>query len=175
MLVVFVAVALTSAPRQIPTLGSYAVVLTWPPGMNDLDLYVRDPAGAICFFGNMQIDELQLEHDDLGTSATSYGGGKPNEERTVLRGTTTGQYVVNVHLYHRGQGTAPIPAIVSLWDLRGSDRVIQSRTVRVTHAGDERTAFRFTLDARGDVTGYSFVPVSLVQPTTTAGARVAGG
>jgi hypothetical protein len=43
LLVVFVAVALTSSPPQVKTYGDYAVVITWPKGQNDVDLYLRDP------------------------------------------------------------------------------------------------------------------------------------
>jgi hypothetical protein len=93
----------------VKTYGSYAVEITWPSGANDVDLYVRDPAGAVCYFADMQVDQMQLEHDDLGTGQTGYGHGKSNEERTVLRGTTPGQYVVDTHLFSRGAGTAPIP------------------------------------------------------------------
>jgi hypothetical protein len=170
LLVVFVAVALTSQPPQVKTYGSYALVMTWPVGYNDVDLYVRDPRGAVCYFQNMQVDEMQLEHDDLGTAGTSYGKGKLNEERTVIRGTTPGQYVVDNHLYDRGEGTAPIPVTTQLWDLQGDDRLLKTRVVYVTHTGDERTSFRFTLDDAGNVTGYSSVPVSLVSRTTKAGS-----
>jgi hypothetical protein len=171
LLVVFVAVALTSRPPQVKTYGSYAVSIQWPSGPNDVDLYVRDPAGAICYFRDMQVDQMQLEHDDLGTLQTGYGKGKPNEERTVLRGTTPGEYVVDAHLFSRGVGTAPIPVSVQLWDLQGDDRLVKSRTVYVTHTGDMRTPFRFTVDAAGATTGFSYVPVNLMQPTTTyAGA-----
>src|SRR5262249_36370334 len=88
LLVVFVAVALTSAPRQLKTYGSYAVVVTWPAGDNDVDLYVRDPQGGICFFAKPQVDQMQLEHDDLGALGTNYGRRTTNQERTVLRETT---------------------------------------------------------------------------------------
>jgi hypothetical protein len=169
LLVVFVAVAVTSRPPQVKTYGSYAVTVTWPAGPNDVDLYVRDPAGAVCYFQNMQADDMQLEHDDLGTAATSYGSRAPNEERTVIRGTSPGQYVVSTHLYARGQGDAPIPVDVQLWDLQGDDRVLKDRTVYLTHAGDQRMPFRFTLDVNGNVTGYSEVPVNLVGPSTNFG------
>jgi hypothetical protein len=115
----------------------------------------------------MQVDQMQLEHDDLGTQATGYGRGTRNVERTVLRGTTPGQYVVNTHLFSRSSGTAPIPVSVQLWDLQGDDRLLKTRTVYLTHAGDEQTPFRFTVDSAGGTTGFSYVPVSLLQPTTT--------
>jgi hypothetical protein len=169
LLVVFVAVAMTSRPPQVKTFGSYAVVITWPSGPDDVDLYVRDPAGAIAFFGRTQIDQLQLEHDDLGTKTTSYGRDKANEERTIIRSATPGQWVVDTHLYRRtpGTGSTPIPVTVSLWDLRSEDHLLEQRRVTLVHQGDERTPFRFTIDARGNVAGYSFVPVGLVQSSTT--------
>jgi hypothetical protein len=166
--VVFVAVAMTSRPPQVKTYGSYAVVITWPSGRDDVDLYVRDPAGAISFFGRTQVDQMQLEHDDLGTKTTNYGPGKQNEERTIIRSAMPGQWVVDTHLYRRtpSTGTAAIPVTVSLWDLRAQDHLLEQRRVTLVHQGDERTPFRFTVDARGNVTGYSFVPMSLVQRST---------
>jgi hypothetical protein len=170
LLVVFVAVALTSSKPEIQTLGSYAVVMTWPAGNNDVDLYVRDPSNQIAYFDDMQVGEMQLEHDDLGTRGTTYGKGKPNEERTIIRSASPGQWVVDTHLYRRGQSAGPIPVVVSLWDLQGQDRVLEHRTVYLTRQGDERTPFSFTVDARGNVTGYSFTPISLISSTTNFAA-----
>ena len=167
LLVVFVAVALTSARPQVKTYGSYAVVMTWAHDDNDVDLYVRDPAGSIAFSARPQVGEMQLEHDDLGTAATGYGKGKQNVERTVIRTATPGQWVVDAHLYRRRTGTAPIPVTVSLWDLRAEDHVVKTRVIYLTRTGDERTPFRFTLGAAGEVTGYSYVPVSLTSTTTS--------
>ena len=167
MLIVFVAVALTSAPPQPKTYGEYAVVITWPKGKNDVDLYVRDPAGAISFFARPQIDRMQLEHDDLGTMSSSYGRNHENAERTVLRSATPGQWVANVRLFMRSQGTTPIPVRVTLWDLRSEDHVVYSDQRDLTHTGDERTAFRFTLDHAGGVTTISHLPASLSSSTQT--------
>src|SRR5690242_17373239 len=83
LLVVFVAVAVTSAPPRVKTYGAYAIVITWPAGKNDVDLYLRDPQGAVSYFGRPQVDQMQLEHDDLGTRGTNYGNGRTNQERTV--------------------------------------------------------------------------------------------
>jgi hypothetical protein len=167
MLVVFVAVALTSAPPQVKTYGAYAVVVTWPAGHNDIDLYVRDPVGAISSFANPQVGQMQLEHDDLGTAGSNYGRSTPNQERTVLRSTTPGQWVANVRLFARHQGTQAIPVTVTLWDLRTQDRVVYTHATRLAHQGDERTAFRFTIDHTGRLSGISHVPVSLASSTTT--------
>jgi hypothetical protein len=167
LLVVFVAVALTSRPPQVKTYGTYAVVITWPKGKNDVDLYLRDPAGAVAYFARTQVDEMQLEHDDLGTKHTSYSGANVNQERTVIRAATPGQWVANINLFSRLQGSAPIPVRVTLWDLRKEDHVVYSDQRTVMHMGDERTAFRFTIDHAGNVSGISHLRVSLVSSTTT--------
>ena len=166
LLVVFVAVAVTSRPPQVKTYGSYAVVARWPAGSNDVDLYVRDPAGNLCYFHNTQAGQMQLEHDDLGTLASNYGNGRPNVERTVLRGTTPGQYVVGANFFLQRTPKGRIPVSVELWDLRGDDRVLKSRVVYVAHTGDQRTPFRFTVDASGRVTGFSYLAANLIGPTT---------
>jgi hypothetical protein len=167
LLVVFVAVALTSRPPQVKTYGAYAVVVTWPKGNNDVDLFVRDPGGAISFFGKPQVDQMQLEHDDLGTTSTAYAHTNENQERTVLRSATPGQWTANVLLYSRGQGSVPIPVGVTLWDLRNEDRMVYRNTRELTRKGDERTAFRFTIDPAGNVSGISHLPLSLLSTTTS--------
>jgi hypothetical protein len=166
LLVVFVAVALTSRPPQVKTYGAYAVVITWPKTHNDVDLYVRDPAGAISYFGRAQIDQMQLEHDDLAESKSGYASAKENQERTVVRSATPGQWIANVQLFARHEGSAAIPVSVALWDLRSEDRVAYSDTVRLTRTGDERTAFRFTIDRTGEVVHISHAPESLAWTTT---------
>jgi uncharacterized protein YfaP (DUF2135 family) len=167
MLVVFVAVALTSAPPQVKTYGNYAVVITWPSGKDDVDLYVRDPRGGVSYFRDPQVDQMQLEHDDLGTATTGYGRRILNQERTVLRTATPGQWIANVRLFGRARGTAPIPVTVALWDLRAQDHLVYSDMRSLMKTGDERTAFRFTIGRAGDVTGISHEPRSLSSPTTS--------
>src|SRR5262249_25244583 len=166
LLVVFVAVAVTSRPPQVKTYGSYAVVAHWPAGSDDVDLYVRDPSGHVCYFHDTQVGQMQLEHDDLGTHATNYGDGKPNVERTVLRGTTPGQYVVGTNFFLQRGPKGRIPVSVELWALRGNDRVLKSRPVSLTHTGDQRTPFRFTVDPSGRVTGFSYLPTDVIRPAT---------
>jgi hypothetical protein len=166
LLVVFVAVALTSKPPEVKTYGAYAVVITWPKGDNDVDLYVRNPEGAISYFGNPQVDEMQLEHDDLGKTKTAYAHSNENQERTVLRRATPGQWIANVFLYMRSPGPAPIPVAVTLWDIRAEDRPVYRTTLHLASRGDERTAFRFTIGAAGNLAGISHLRLSLASSTT---------
>ena len=169
LLVVFVAVALTSRPPQVKTYGAYAAVITWPKGDNDVDLFLRAPDGAVSYFGNTQTDQMQLEHDDRGTASTGYAHSNQNQERTVLRNASPGQWVANVLLYSRNRGSTPIPVEVTLWDLRNEDRVVYADKRELKDTGDERTAFGFTIDHGGDVSGISHPKVSLASRTTIYG------
>jgi hypothetical protein len=167
LLVVFVAVALTSSPPQVKTYGDYAVVITWPKGQNDVDLYLRDPSGETSYFEKPQVGAMQLEHDDLGTARTSYGRTKQHQERTVVRSAKPGQWIANVSLYSRDSGTNPIPVAVTLWDLRGNDRAVYSDTEDLSRQGEEKTAFRFTIDGSGKAGGISHLPMNLTSSTTS--------
>jgi hypothetical protein len=168
LLVVFVAVALTSSPPQVKTYGDYAVVITWPrTGHNDVDLYLRDPAGHTSYFEKPQAGSMQLEHDDLGTRDTSYKHAKQNQERTVIRSATPGQWIANVALYSRDPGANPIPVAITLWDLRGNDRVVYSDRRGLTEQGEEKTAFRFTIDSSGGAGEISHLSTSLMSSTTS--------
>src|SRR5215210_1842368 len=155
LVVVFVAVALISRPPQVKTYGAYAVVITWPKGRSDVDLYVRSPSGAISYFAEPQLDQMQLEHDDLGTGKTGYAHANENQERTVLRSAAPGQWVANVHLFSHGKGSGPIPVSVTLWNLRDEDRIVYTDKRELTRTGEEQTAFRFTVDRRGNLAGIS--------------------
>jgi hypothetical protein len=169
LVVVFVAVALTSRPPEVKTYGAYAVVVTWPKQAkdDDVDLYLRDPSGAISYFARPQVDEMQLEHDDRGTAKTGYAHVAENQERTVVRTATPGQWIANVHLFKRGQGPAPVPVVVTLWDLRSEDHAVYTNRRKLTSEGDEQTAFRFTIDHGGNAGGFSQLPLSLISPTTS--------
>src|SRR6185369_15744170 len=96
------------------------------------------------YYARAQVDEMQLEHDDLGTATTGYGHSNEDQERTVLRSATPGQWIANVRLYARAYGTTPISVAVTLWDLRSEDRIVYRDTRDLVHKGDEQTAFRFT-------------------------------
>ena len=136
LLVVFVAVSLLSRPPEVKTYGTFAVVAKWPAGDGDVDLYVRDPDGNLCYFHQPQAAQMHLEHDVLGTDDSGYGAGAENVERTVLRGTTPGEYVVGARLFLQARGAPRLPVAVELWNLQGDDRRLKARTVFVSRTGD---------------------------------------
>lgn len=163
LLFVFMVLALNVIQHKthVETFGQYAVMVTWPSSRHqDVDVYVRDPHGQIVFYNRLAAGSMQLEHDDQGTLETNYGHGT-DFERVVIRQPDAGEYTVNVHDY-TSYGTLPVDVMVELWRLRGDDAKLISQKVTLPNVGDERTAFRFRLDAQGDYAGSNRLQTSLL-------------
>lgn len=170
---IFLILALTASrtPPHIDTQGLYAVTAAWANGSNDdVDLYVRDPQGDICYFGQSSVGLMHLEQDDLGTGVTGtqvLPDGRTiisssNIERTVITGISPGEYTVNVHMYTKND-PGPTTVTVQVWALRGSDHVLLQRTVVLARTGDERTVWRFHLSPNGSVSDVNEIPAHLVK------------
>lgn len=88
--------------------AEYIVVIEWNHEYNDdIDLWIKDPAGNIVSFLTKSSGLMNLEKDDLGTSNDSIvtnGDTKTiflNREVVTLRGTIPGEYEVMAHVYNR--------------------------------------------------------------------------
>lgn len=167
-------IAVTESPVQktptAPTLGYFAITQTTPNGNpNDVDLYVRDPKGNTAYFNAMSVGLMNLEFDVIEgvTDAQGHGfaGDKCDCERTILRGIVPGEYIVDVQMY-LNQTSRSEPVTVALWSLARAHAII-TKTVTLGQSGDWKTAFRFTLDAAGNVTSTSTLPLDIVNPTQT--------
>lgn len=167
LLMVFVVFAvlekLVTVPPSIQTYGMYAVVVTWPAKNNDdIDTYVLDPQGNVAWFGNVNAGYMHLEHDDLGTVQSKYGGQVLNEERVVIRQVAVGEYIVNIHCYSKNS-VGVVPVTIELYKLLGADKLITTTTVVISQPSQERTAFRFSLNSSGTVTGMNHLSRLLVS------------
>ena len=143
---------------SVTTYGQYAVTMTSKTS-DDLDLYVRDPAGDVAWYGSLQAGALSLEHDQIPGITDPAKAGV--HELTVIRESNPGEYVANVDVYG---GDKPAEATVEVWDLRGiHKRMILSRTVRVHFPGQQVTAFRWRLNGDGNLAGHDTLPANLLR------------
>lgn len=144
--------------------GEYLISVKWAPELaDDVDTYVMDPAGNIVFFKRREDGLMHLDRDDLGvlSDVTHDAEGNrvvviKNEELVTIRGIITGEYIVNVHMYNKRSDDF-IEVTVTLTKLKNGVREIVENTVVLYRNGDERTAFRFTLDINGDVTNINYL------------------
>jgi hypothetical protein len=145
-------------PPSVTTYGQYAVTLTAKTS-DDIDLLVRDPQGFVAWYGSLQAGPLSLEHDTIpGVTDPVLVGER---ELTVIREASPGEYTANALVYN---GNKPASVTVELWDLRGfSKRVIYQRTFAVSHRGEQVTAFRWQLNARGNFASHNLLQANLLK------------
>ncbi|MDX1574798.1 MAG: hypothetical protein R3285_01310 [Kiloniellales bacterium] len=155
----FVAVVLLLLPHLHPpkeaeaairSPGNVIVEIRWPDELDaDIDLWVEAPGDVPVGYSNKGGTIFNLLRDDLGqrgdTTALNY-------EISYSRGVPAGEYTVNVHLYRNSGGYASIPVTVSVSvkaKTNESARRLLATKLRLDHEGEERTAFRFSLDREG--------------------------
>lgn len=143
----------SKVPPAIETRGKFLIVVEWQDNSkDDIDVYVRDPENHVLYFQSRDTGLMHLEYDDLGTREKDLATSAPddmelvdrNEERVVLRGTTPGEYVVNIHMFSKKEST-PTEVTIILYQLIGNDKELVRKHRVLRESGDEQTAFRFTV------------------------------
>lgn len=160
------AFALINQNKKTPDVkGAYIITVTWDDSFNDdVDTYVEDPERNLVFFRSREVGLMHLDRDDLGKSndtiTTQFGQieYKENREIVTLRGTSQGEYCVNVHLYNRNdpENQKPIEVTIQLDKISPAYTPVIQKKVVLLVKGDEKTAFRFTVNSKGEVTSTSF-------------------
>jgi hypothetical protein len=132
--------------------GNVIVELRWPDDLDtDVDLWVQGPGDVPVGYSNKGGRLFNLLRDDLGRRADAT---EMNYEVSYSRGIVAGEYTVNVHLYRNVAQVYPVPVTVVLSVKRGaadSARQLLSTKLALGREGQELTAFRFKLDAAGEL------------------------
>jgi len=149
--------------------GEFVITVTWPKDMdNDVDMYVEDPEGHLVAFMRREEGLMHLDRDDLGKISdvvqTRFGKIEYDENREIvtLRGIMPGEYVINVHMYMKREESPLTPVTVQL-DKINPYSTIMIKRVSLGGSGDEKTAFRFTLNKDGDVVDINELPKALAR------------
>jgi hypothetical protein len=163
------AMAPKASQGKIDSKAEFIVTMDWPDNHpDDIDLMVQDPAENIAWYRHKEAGFLTLDRDDRGgVHDTILINGKRvstpiRQEVLTIRGIVPGEYVVNVSHYVATTHN-PVPVNVRVQKLNPVARVIYEGQVKVDHRGDEKTAVRFTLDAKGDVTDINHREKSLLN------------
>jgi len=107
--------------------AEYMVTIEWNHDYNDdIDLWIKDPAGNVVSFLRKSQGLMHLEKDDLGYSNDVYVKGTKkeiiflNREVLTLRGTIEGEYEVMAHVYSRkftmqdGKSRQDLPGMIEI-------------------------------------------------------------
>lgn len=203
----FCMVNINKKKHNVMTKADFVITVTWPNSFDDdVDTYVEDPLGHLVFFQRREDGLLHLDRDDLGLRSdvmqTPYGPVKFNDNREIVtvRGFIPGEYIVNVHMYHRnssnddeamegetgepdsgsvgdGENRPPCPVTVQV-DKINPFTLVMIKTVELTHTGDEKTVLRFVVNEDGEVTDINYLAKNLTggkQSPHVAGGRPPGG
>jgi hypothetical protein len=138
--------------------AEYIITVTWPDAdPNDIDTWVQDGGGRICWFKSRDEGLMHLDRDDRGAlNDTIVVNGREivnplNQEVVTLRGFEAGEYTVNVH-YYKTENQQPVPVTVQVVRINPRAEVLYYGTVTLARQGEEKTAVRFTLSAAGSAT-----------------------
>lgn len=142
--------------------AEFIVTYIWPVEMDcDVDAYVEDPNGAVVSFQRREDGLMHLDRDDLGNTNdriySQFGGYieyKENREIVTLRGIIPGEYTVNAHLYAKRGVTETIPVTIRVEKVNPFS-IVAVKKVNLEFTADEKTALRFTLNKKGEVTNVS--------------------
>jgi hypothetical protein len=147
----------------------------------DIDMWVRNPEGQIVFWRSRENALMNVERDDLGkrndflklpTGETILN--PEDKEYWYLRGIVAGEYTINVHAYtcmidgnyvsfEKRPLNKPLKVLVQLIRLNPKMELAAMKEVTIESMWQEKTAMNFTLDAAGNVSNITDIPVPLVS------------
>jgi hypothetical protein len=144
--------------KKIDKKAEFIVTATWDSTLNhDVDMYMEDPEGNIIYFNARERGLMHLERDDLGfvNDTVKVKDGKvvysENSEVITIRGVSSGEYVVNVHLYTKNADfEIATPVEVEIIKLNPYSRVLK-KNILLPNTGSEATICRMVLDQDGEV------------------------
>lgn len=147
--------------------AEFLVTVSWADGnTSDIDVWAEGPQGERVWYRRPQAGLLHLDRDDRGlANDTQTVNGKVitnpiNQEVLTIRGRAPGDYVVNVHYYKSQDGEA-VPVTVYLAEVNPVLKVLHYAELNLTHPGEEKTVFRFSIDTDGNLTGLNQLQKSL--------------
>ena len=84
------------------------------------------------------------------------------QELITIRGIIAGEYTVNIYHFAAVTGQ-PVPVTVMVQKINPKVTIVAKETIDLHQGGDEKTAVRFTLDAKGEVTETNRIQRSILQ------------
>jgi len=164
---------LVIAPQEdkgkVDSKAEFIITVDWPDNHpDDVDTFVQDPQGQIVWFRRREADFMLLDRDDRGgiNDFVVVNGEKVptsmRQEVVTIRGIIAGEYTVNIYHFAAMTGQ-PVPVTVMVQKLNPKVTIVAKETLDLTQGGEERTAVRFRLDAKGEVTETSRTPRSILQ------------
>lgn len=167
--IALLAIAPITNKGKVDSKAEFLITMSWPDNHpDDVDLFVQDPIGNVAWYRRREAGFMVLERDNRGgvNDFIMVDGQKVRspvrQEVVSLRGVVAGEFTVNVYHFSAQTGKS-VPVTVTVEKLNPAVKVIAKETVELNQGGTEKTAVRFTLDGKGDVTATSRADRSILQ------------
>ncbi len=146
----------------------YQIIMDWDgKSKSDVDLWVVDPQDHTVSFKSREGGEgslCSLARDDLGKRGDVFNKDKVievNQEIISIRGLVPGEYIVNCH-YYKKEEKLPERITAKLVKIKPFKVVISTEKVLLKD-GDEKTFFRFRVDADNNIIETNELPAIITQ------------
>tara|TARA_B110000285_G_C15104324_1_gene606988 strand:+ start:474 stop:1118 length:645 start_codon:yes stop_codon:yes gene_type:complete len=164
--------------HDIETPAEYIITMDWAgQSDDDIDMWLRTPNGNIIGFFNKDQDGANLERDDLGLVTDCYqlGDGanrtqgciRINREVITLRGLIPGEYQLKFHVYNVSGTVDGNPVEMEIIKINPYKIVFTEEFVYEVKK-QHISVIRFTIDADGNISELSQVPVEFSRPKAEA-------
>ena len=143
---------------KIEAKAEILISVSWPDNHpDDVDAIVEDPQGGLVWYHNRDSGLMHLDRDDRGVFADKMNiKGKTisnpiNQETVTVRKLQAGEYVVNL-LHYKANYEEALNVDVKVEKLNPQVELIYYGTHELEGVGDEKTAVRFTVDSKKEIT-----------------------
>ncbi len=158
-IIAFILINPITEEASVEAKAEFMVIMEWEDKSHyDVDLWMQDAMGTIVGFPNKEAGWLHLDRDDLGRSNDTIvlANGERrtlylNREIMTVRGNSSGEHIVNVHLYStKNRNDGPIDVNVQVLKINPYSEV-HNDVITLKNNRDERTVIRFVVDEKGEV------------------------
>ena len=163
------AITTQKSKGKIDSKAEFLISMSWPDNHpDDFDLFVQDPLSKVVWYRRRDAGFMVLERDNRGgaNDFIMIGGKKvrspTRQELVSIRGIVPGEFTVNVYHFTALTGQ-PVPVTVTVDKLNPTVTQVSKETLQMQQGGQERTAVRFTLDDKGEVTKIDRTERSILQ------------
>ena len=186
----FILINPVAKKSNVEVIAEFIITTPWPDNSeDDIDTWVKDPAGNVVGFKQKDRGLMNLDRDDLGRSndTVMLTTGKKvtvrrNIEHVTIRGIIAGEYIVNIHLYRRAPRNEvldkdyydQIPVVVNIEKLNPYG-LVYLKKVFLIRKGEEKTIVRFTVNEDGDIIELNELPFQIVKTVENGGYDTSEG
>lgn len=167
--IAFMSISTQKNKGKVESKAEFLISMAWPDSHpDDFDIFVQDPIGNVLWYRRRDIGFMALERDNRGAANDFIlvSGQKihseTREELVSIRGLVAGEYTVNVY-HFTAQTSQIVPVTVTVEKLNPTVTTVAKETIEMREGGQEKTAVRFTVDDKGEVTKVDRTEKSILQ------------